>query len=148
MKKNIVYVLIILLSAGLYLTGLYGITRSTQPIKKIDLVSEQEKQPVFGEHPFYIPKHGNLVKNFGYALEAGLTCKDLQMRQDTEQKIIDEIGTYTKTGIYQSDFLQGVQKALEDEKIDILCQEAWDKFGCFGTEESNLLQGYNQVCAY
>jgi len=108
-------------------------TTDQTPVKK-----EIIQEPV--QDVKYNKNDGALVKSFAYSLQAGLMCDDLKMRLDTENKIKDKIGTDTRQGTYNKDYMQGLNIALSDNEKGLLCKEAWSHFGCSGDIEANLLQ--------
>ncbi|MDP8172587.1 hypothetical protein QJU89_05910 [Pasteurella skyensis] len=80
-----------------------------------------------------------LAENFCYALQASGNCNELNMRLDTERKVnalLDE-PVRKPNGKYSDSCWKGLKKANNDKN---LCTNAWEKFGCYGTETARLLQ--------
>lgn len=86
-------------------------------------------------------KHGKLVQDFCYALQASIVCKDLNMRADTERKIESQVGQKIRgsKSPYNQDCLIGFSKAFEDENKGI-CSKAWKLYGCYGSMIPRLIQ--------
>ncbi|EXI62388.1 hypothetical protein MHD_10170 [Mannheimia granulomatis] len=80
-----------------------------------------------------------LAENFCYAVQASGNCPDLNMRLDTEAKVEGIVGKKIRepNSPYADSCMKGLNKANNDKK---LCENAWEKFGCTGTETAKLLQ--------
>jgi len=127
---------------------------------KEEVILEEEKIPVKKEivreptKVTYSEAHGALVKSFAYSLQAGQLCDNLKMRLDTEDKVKQKIRTDTRTGIYNKDYMIGINSAFADNEQGTLCNQAWANFGCGGDIEANLLQANPfkvknaQLCEY
>jgi hypothetical protein len=86
--------------------------------------------------------NSRLSTNFCYALQAVMQCHDLSIRLDTEGVIQNLLGPKFRSDInapYAEDCMLGFKKAI-DEINSGVCQTAWEKFGCYGSEESGLIQ--------
>lgn len=86
-------------------------------------------------------RYEDLVKDFCYALQATMVCKDLNMRIDTETKIEYKVGMKIRgpESPYNQACVKGLSLAFDDEKRGI-CSKAWKKFGCYGTTIPRLIQ--------
>ncbi len=87
------------------------------------------------------PKHSTSVRNFCYALQAGMSCDGLQMRIDTEDKIENLVGEPIRgpKSRYNDDCIAGLSLAHSEKGAD-LCSKAWLDFGCNGKTTPRLLQ--------
>lgn len=74
-------------------------------------------------------------EQFGFALQASGSCSTLQMRVDTEDKVNSNRESPIRDGDGYQDGLFYVM-----DHPDKACQEAWEKFGCSGSEVKGLLQ--------
>ena len=86
-------------------------------------------------------EHGSLAQKFCYSLQAAMICNDLQMRLDTEDKIESFIGEKIRgpKSRYSDNCMKGLNQAFKDEKKG-LCDKAWEKYGCSGTDIPKLIQ--------
>ena len=135
-KKKLIIGFVALAVLGMFLPD-----TPSQEVKKEE-VKETVKKEISKEQPknTYNESYGALVKSFAYSLQAGQLCDDLKMRLDTENKVKQKIGTDTRTGIYNKDYMVGINSAFADNEKGTLCKEAWLHFGCDGDIEANLLQ--------
>ncbi len=74
-------------------------------------------------------------EQFGFALQAAGSCNTLQMRLDTEDKVNSSRNEPIRDGGGYQDGLFYVV-----DHSDTACQEAWERFGCSGSEVEGLLQ--------
>jgi len=136
MKKAILYFVV-----GFFALGIIGSFLPEEAKKdevKVAIKKEIKQEPI---KVTYNEAHGALVKSFGYSLQAGMICDNLQLRLDTKEKIEKKIGTTTTQSIYGDDYMIGVNSALKDDEQGTLCEQAWLHFGCDGDIEAKLLQG-------
>ena len=136
-KKKILIGFVALMVIG----GIFGEKPQEEAKKeevKVTVKKEVKQAPL---KVTYNKAHSALVKSFGYALQAGMICDNLQLRLDTEDKVKQKIGTDTRTGIYKKDYMIGLNSAFADDEQGTLCKQAWIHFGCNGDIEPKLLQG-------
>ncbi|WP_110599847.1 hypothetical protein [Salinicola lusitanus] len=73
---------------------------------------------------------------FGFALQAAAQCDSLQLRIDTEGKV----NAARETPIRKSDgFREGLFYVADHDSAST-CREAWEKYGCSGSEVPGLIQ--------
>lgn len=89
----------------------------------------------------YAKEPEKLVREFCYALQATSVSHNLNMRLDTESKIEAQVGGKFRgpQKPYNSACMEGLNQAFDEEGKG-LCQTAWEKYGCSGTEVPRLLQ--------
>lgn len=85
---------------------------------------------------------GPTPKQFGFALQAAGSCSALQMRVDTENKVNSGRSLPIRDGDGYQDGLFYVM-----DHPDTACQEAWERFGCSGSEAKGLLQHSSKMGA-
>ena len=102
----------------------------------VDLVQEKQSGNV---NPCSKITKEEVAENFCYALQASAQCDNLSMRLDTEEKVNASIGVNIRSpnSPLKDNCNYGLAKAIDDKH---LCKNAWDKFGCDGTEMPNLIQ--------
>ena len=99
----------------------------------------------------YAKDPSELVEAFCYALQVSMFCDDLKMGVDTEGKIEKQLGTEIRgpKSPYNKDCLKGLNKALDAyDAGKTNCLDAWEKYGCSGSEVPRLIQRWTSPCAY
>ena len=79
-----------------------------------------------------------LAESFGYAMQAASQCDELNMRMDTEGAVSDKLGEPVRDAEGYKSGLFGAINA--DDAGENICQVAWQKYGCGGTEVKGLVQ--------
>ena len=86
-------------------------------------------------------KH-QLATGLCYSMQAIGACQNLNMRLGLEQLVNDKVGQEVRNS--KSDYFQsclaGNAAANEDDIANTLCSNAWERYGCDGSEVVGLLQ--------
>lgn len=83
----------------------------------------------------------DLVRDTCYAIQAMMLCEDLIMRGETPERVEAVVGgSFRKMNEPYNDACQDGYSSAYDMEHAGLCQDAWNRFGCYGTERAGLLQ--------
>ncbi|MCV6637888.1 hypothetical protein [Candidatus Albibeggiatoa sp. nov. NOAA] len=90
-------------------------------------------------------EHSKLVKGYCYVLEAVKACGNLTMNANTKSKVRRYVGQTVNelSSIYGVDCAIGFRLMSSDKKNG-LCQKAWQRYGCNGSEIPRLIYNVNE----